>query len=64
MPSWFWISLWVLVIAGVAVLYVREKRSGRKPVDTPERGQHLATQEAEVNRARFGPNGPAGTWGG
>ena len=29
-PSWFWIGLWVVAIGVVAVLYVREKRSGRR----------------------------------
>ncbi|ROR90605.1 hypothetical protein [Nocardioides aurantiacus] len=61
MPSWFWISLWVLLIAVVAVLYVREKRSGRR-IGEGDRQVHEAVRQAEADAAVRGPNGGGQTW--
>jgi hypothetical protein len=64
MPSWFWILMWVLVIAGVAFFAVREIRSGRRRSADVDRHQHTAVREAGVNLDGRGPNGGAQTWTG
>ena len=56
MPTWSWIALWVLAIAVVAVLYVRERRSGRRAGEG-DRHQHDAVRQAGVNADVRGPNG-------
>lgn len=61
MPSWAWILLWVVVLAGVAVLYVREKRDGRRMGDL-DRQQHQAVRDAETDAQVRGANGGAQTW--
>ena len=60
-PSWFWIGLWVVVIAVVAVLYVREKRSGRR-LGEGDRQVHEAVRQAQADASVRGPNGGGQTW--
>jgi cytochrome c-type biogenesis protein CcmH/NrfF len=59
MPTVLWILIWVAVITIVAVLYVRERRSGRPQVEDFDRTQHEAVREAGMNRDGRGPNGPS-----
>ena len=61
MPAWAWITVWVVGIAVVALLYVRERRSGRS---TPEvdRLQTDAQREAEVRSHINGPNVRGQSW--
>lgn len=61
MPSWAWILLWAVLLVGVAVLYVREKRSGRRIGDV-DRQQHQAVRDAQADAQLRGPNGGAQTW--
>ncbi|WP_445255741.1 hypothetical protein [Nocardioides aurantiacus] len=61
MPSWFWIGLWVVAIGVVAVLYVREKRSGRR-IGEGDRFQHEAVRQAQADASMRGPNGGGQTF--
>ena len=56
MSPWFWIVLWVVAVAAVAVLYVRERRSGRRAGEV-DRHQHEAVRMAGVSAEVRGPNG-------
>ena len=64
MPSWFWILMWVLVIAVVSFLAVREIRSGRRRSADVDRLRHTAVREAGVHLDGRGPNGGAQSWTG
>ena len=52
---------YILVIAVVAALYVREKRSGRR-IGEGDRQQHEAVRQAQADAAVRGPNGGGQTW--
>lgn len=56
MSPWFWFALWVLALTVVGVLYVRERRSGRRAGDG-DRLQHDAVRQAGVSADIRGPNG-------
>ena len=62
MPSWFWILMWLLVIAVVAFFAFRELRSGRRGPSEVDRDQHAAVREARTNLEGRGPNSSAQTW--
>jgi hypothetical protein len=62
MPSWFWILLWLLVIAVVAFFAVREIRSGRRGPAEVDRYRHAAVRESGTNLEGRGPNGASQTW--
>ena len=62
MPSWFWILMWLVVIAVVAFFAIREIRSGRRRASEVDRSQHAAVREAGANFDGRGPNGGAQTW--
>jgi hypothetical protein len=61
MPTVAWVLLWVAVIATVAFLVVRERRSGRRS-GAVKRHDHAAAREADLNREGRGPNGSSSTW--
>jgi hypothetical protein len=61
-PSWFWIMMWLLVIAAVAFFAVREIRSGRRGPAEVDRHRHAAVREAGANFEGRGPNGSGQTW--
>jgi hypothetical protein len=56
MPTIVWALIWIAVIAVVALLVVREVRSGRKQPDDFDRTQHEAVRMSETDRATHGPN--------
>jgi hypothetical protein len=62
MPSWFWILMWVVAVAVVAFLTIREIRAARRAPTTFDRYQHAAVREAQVNLEARGPNGFSQTW--
>ncbi len=64
MPTYAWLLIWGVVIAGVVVLVVRERRSGRRGPDDVDRMKHEASREAGMHRDMHGPNGGASLWGG
>ena len=51
MPTYVWLLIWGIAIAGVAFLYVREVRSKRPPVGDVDRLTHQAIREASTRRA-------------
>jgi hypothetical protein len=63
MPTIVWLLIWAAVIAIVAALYVRERRSGRREVADFDRNNHEAVREAGINRDGRGPNGANSTFG-
>ena len=62
MPTYAWLLIWGIAVAGVAFLYVREVRSKRPPVGEVDRHQHQAVREASNRAGMNGPNGGAQTW--
>ena len=64
MPTYVWLLIWGIAIAGVTFLYVREVRSRRPPVGDVDRLTHEATRESSMRRDMHGPNGGASLWGG
>jgi hypothetical protein len=62
MPSWYWILMWLVVIAVVAFFAIREVRSGRRRNVEVNRDHHAAVREAGANSDGRGPNGAAQTW--
>ena len=64
MSTFAWILIWSAVIAGVVVLYVRERRSGRAEVGDFDRNNHEAVRRAGMNQDARGPNGPNSTYTG
>lgn len=64
MPGIGWIVLWIVVVAVVAALVVRERRSGRRGPDEVDRTRHEAVRQSGMNQDGRGPNGPSQTWSG
>ncbi len=64
MPTYVWLLLWGVLIAGVILLVIRERSSGRRGPEDVDRMSHEASREAGMNRDARGPNGGASLWGG
>ena len=62
MPTYVWLLIWGVAIATLAFFYVRERRSGRKPIAEVDRYGHQATREAGACLDGGGPNSGAQTW--
>jgi hypothetical protein len=62
MPTYAWILLWAAVLGGVALLVLRERRSGRRGPSEVDRTKHESVRRAGLDQDGRGPNGPSQTW--
>lgn len=63
MPAYVWILIWAVLIGGVALLAIREIRSGRKITADVDRMKHEAAREAGIRADTRGPGAASGGFG-
>ena len=63
MPTYAWIVMWTVLLGGLAVMTVREIRSGRKITADVDRMQHQAHGEAGTRADLRGPGASSGGLG-
>ena len=57
MQTWMWLTIWAVVIATVAALWVRERMKHRKPIDfDPYASKGQGDDIARMDQQLRGPN--------